>query len=61
MREIKQISALLEDLLKSKHAIKMMYTSEISMSDCKNLMRPAVAQVHKFIERYILGINILQY
>ena len=34
----------------------MMYDAGISMADCKNLMRPCIAQIYKFIQRYIIGI-----
>ncbi|XP_058791831.1 DNA replication ATP-dependent helicase/nuclease DNA2-like [Phymastichus coffea] len=54
--EIKGITEILDNLLKSKHAIMMMYSGGVSMPDCKNLMRPAVVQIYKFIQRYIKGV-----
>jgi hypothetical protein len=56
IKEMKEISALLDKLIKSKNVIYMMYSAGISTSDCKNLMRPAAAQIYKFIQQYIIGI-----
>ncbi|KAL7288860.1 hypothetical protein TKK_0016832 [Trichogramma kaykai] len=53
--ELKKISDLLEKILKSKHAIDMMYAGGISYGECKNLMKPAVPQIYKFVQRYIIG------
>ncbi|XP_011497462.1 PREDICTED: DNA replication ATP-dependent helicase/nuclease DNA2 [Ceratosolen solmsi marchali] len=55
IKDMKSISGLLNEILKSKNAIYMMYSAGISTSDCKNLMRPAVAQIYKFIQQYITG------
>lgn len=35
----------------------MMYSAGISRQDCRNLMLPSVGQIHKFIRRYIAGIE----
>ncbi|XP_014211220.1 DNA replication ATP-dependent helicase/nuclease DNA2 [Copidosoma floridanum] len=55
--EVKKINDLLNDILKSKHAIQMMYSAGVSMADCKNLMRPSIGQIYKFIQRYIKGVQ----
>ncbi|OXU27176.1 hypothetical protein TSAR_005441 [Trichomalopsis sarcophagae] len=55
--DAKKISTLLDDILKSRNAIQMMYSAGISRQDCRNLMLPAVGQIHKFIQRYIVGIE----
>ena len=46
----------LENILKSRTAVEMMYDVGISMADCKNLMKPCVPQIYNFIQRYIKRI-----
>lgn len=57
IRDIKKMNEIFDEILKSKHAVQMMYSASVSMAECRNLMRPAIAQIYKFIQRYILGIN----